>query len=53
MDLSNHLIPEIKSLIATAKDAAIRSFEHHRIVLYWQIGERIFNEEQQRKVRTE
>jgi hypothetical protein len=53
MDLSNHLIPEIKSLIATAKDAAIRSVDHHRTVLYWQIGERIFNEEQQGKARAE
>jgi predicted nuclease of restriction endonuclease-like (RecB) superfamily len=53
MDLSNHLIPEIKSLIAPAKDAAIRSVDHHRTVLYWQIGERIFNEEQQGKVRAE
>ncbi len=47
MSLSQNLIVEIKSLIAQAKEGAIRSVDHHRTVMYWHIGERIFNEEQQ------
>lgn len=51
MALSQNLIHEIKSLIAKAKEGAIRSVDHHRTVMYWHIGERIFNEEQQGKER--
>jgi predicted nuclease of restriction endonuclease-like (RecB) superfamily len=53
MLLSQNLIHEIKSLIAKAKEGAIRSVDHHRTVMYWHIGERIFNEEQQGKERAE
>ena len=53
MNLSQNLISEIKSLIANAKDGAIRSVDHHRTVMYWHIGERIFKEEQQGKDRAE
>jgi predicted nuclease of restriction endonuclease-like (RecB) superfamily len=53
MELSQNLIHEIKSLIATAKEGAIRSVDHHRTVMYWHIGERIFNEEQQGKDRAD
>jgi predicted nuclease of restriction endonuclease-like (RecB) superfamily len=53
MSLSQNLIHEIKSLIAKAKEGAIRSVDHHRTVMYWHIGERIFNEEQQGKDRAD
>ncbi|WP_298393251.1 PDDEXK nuclease domain-containing protein [Flavobacterium sp.] len=53
MELSQNLIHEIKSLIAKAKEGAIRTVDHHRTVMYWHIGERIFNEEQQGKDRAE
>ncbi len=53
MNLSQNLIHEIKSLIARAKEGAIRSVDHHRTVMYWHIGERIFNEEQQGKDRAD
>lgn len=53
MNLSQNLIHEIKSLIAKAKEGAIRSIDHHRTVMYWHIGERIFNEEQQGKDRAD
>lgn len=53
MNLSQNLIHEIKSLIANAKEGAIRSVDHHRKVMYWHIGERIFNEEQQGKDRAD
>ena len=53
MNLSQNIIHEIKSLIAKAKEGAIRSVDHHRTVMYWHIGERIFNEEQQGKDRAD
>ena len=53
MELSQNIIHEIKSLIAKAKEGAIRSVDHHRTVMYWHIGERIFNEEQQGKDRAD
>lgn len=53
MNLSQNLIHEIKSLIARAKEGAIRSVDHHRTVMYWHIGERIFKEEQQGKDRAD
>ena len=53
MELSPNIIHEIKSLIAKAKEGAIRSIDHHRTLMYWHIGERIFNEEQQGKDRAD
>ena len=53
MELSQDIIYEIKSLIAKAKEGAIRAIDHHRTVMYWHIGERIFNEEQQGKDRAD
>lgn len=53
MELSQNLIHEVKSLIAKAREGAIRSVDHHRTVMYWHIGERIFNEEQQGKDRAD
>ncbi|MFD2909331.1 YhcG family protein [Flavobacterium ardleyense] len=50
--LSNiNLILDIKNLIASAKQTAIRSVDFQRTLLYWHIGERIFNEEQDGKER--
>jgi len=53
MKLSQNLIHEIKSLIASAKEGAIRSVDHYRTLMYWHIGERIFNEEQLGKDRAD
>lgn len=46
-----NLILDIKNLIASAKQTAIRSVDFQRTLLYWHIGERIFNEEQDGKER--
>lgn len=51
--LQPNLIPDIKNLIAQARENAIRSVDHHRTLLYWHIGKRIFNEEQQGKERAD
>jgi hypothetical protein len=51
--LTSNFISEIKTLIASAKESAIRSVDHYRTLMYWHIGERIFNEEQQGKDRAD
>lgn len=53
MNLSDNLIHDIKQLIAQSRERAIRSVDFQRTVLYWHIGERIFNEEQQGKDRAD
>lgn len=53
MELSQNFLQEIKLLIVKSKENAVRSIEHHRTLMYWYIGERIFNEEQAGKERAE
>lgn len=53
MQLSNIIIQQIQNIIATAKDRAIRSVDNERVLMYWQIGKVIFEEEQQGKDRAE
>jgi hypothetical protein len=47
----NQLIIDIKAIIFHAKDRAIRLADHERTLMYWHIGQRIFEEEQQGKDR--
>ena len=51
MQLKKELIQQIRSIISTAKDRAIRSVDTERVLMYWQIGKLIFEEEQQGKER--
>ncbi|MEI9910991.1 MAG: PDDEXK nuclease domain-containing protein [Bacteroidota bacterium] len=51
MQLKKELIQQIQSIIATAKDRAIRSVDTERVVMYWQIGKVILEEEQEGKER--
>lgn len=51
MELKKELIHEIHAIIATARDRAIRSVDTERVLMYWQIGKVIFEEEQQGKDR--
>ena len=44
---------DIKNIIINAKNAAIRSVDFQRVLMYWQLGERIFVEEQGSKDRAE
>jgi predicted nuclease of restriction endonuclease-like (RecB) superfamily len=53
MTHNQSIITEIKSLIANAKDHAIRAIDKERILLYWHIGQRIFVEEQLGKNRAD
>lgn len=53
MEIKKDLILQIQTIIATAKDRAIRSVDTERALMYWQIGKAIFEEEQQGKDRAE
>ncbi len=49
--LRKDFITDIKAIIADARGQAIRSVDHHRVLMYWHIGKTIFEEEQQGKER--
>jgi len=46
MNLEQSIITEIQSIINKARESAVRAIDHERVIMYWQIGKRIFEEEQ-------
>jgi len=46
-------VQDIKAIIGQARTQAVRSVEFYRVEMYWKVGERIFNEEQQGKERAD
>ncbi|PLK45793.1 YhcG family protein [Emticicia sp. TH156] len=53
MIISQSVITDIKAIILNAQEKAIRSVDHERTMMYWLIGQRIFEEEQQGKDRAD
>ena len=53
MLINQSIITDIKTIIAQSKDKAIRAVDHQRTLMYWHIGKRIFEEEQQGKDRAD
>lgn len=53
MLINQSVITDIQAIIHDAKDKAIRLVDHERTLMYWQIGQRIFEEEQQGKERAD
>lgn len=51
MKLNKKIVHSIQSIIAQAREKAVRSVNHERALMYWQIGKVIFEEEQQGKDR--
>ena len=51
--IRKEFVTEIKTIIGHARESAIRSVDLHRVRMYWNIGQRIFEEEQQGKERAE
>jgi len=47
------IISDIRDIINSAKEKAIRAVDSERVLMYWQIGKRIFEEEQQGSDRAE
>ncbi|OCX54223.1 hypothetical protein BEL04_08160 [Mucilaginibacter sp. PPCGB 2223] len=46
MEINTNIIADIQSIIQNARNTAIRAVDHERVVMYWHIGRRIFEEEQ-------
>ena len=53
MFLNPSVVADIKAIILNAKENAIRLVDHQRTLMYWKIGQRIFEEEQQGKDRAD
>src|SRR5690606_30822514 len=53
MLVNQSVITDIKAIIAQSKDKAIRAVDHQRTLMYWHIGKRIFEEEQEGKERAD
>lgn len=51
--INQQLIQDIRSIIAGARENAVRKVDFERTLMYWHIGKRIFEEEQQGKDRAE
>ena len=46
-------VVDIKKIIGSARNEAVKSVEFYRVQMYWKLGERIFNEEQKGKQRAD
>lgn len=47
------LLSDIKAIIVQSKENAVRAVDHQRTLMYWHIGKRIFEQEQQGKDRAD
>lgn len=53
MQVIESLVEDIKSIIQHSRENAIRAVDHQRTLMYWHIGKRIFEEEQNGKDRAD
>jgi len=53
MLINQSIIADVKAIIAQSKDRAVRAVDHQRTLMYWHIGKRIFEEEQEGKDRAD
>ena len=51
--VSQTLLNDARQIIDTARANAVRSVDFNRVMMYWNLGRRIFEEEQQGKDRAE
>ena len=52
-NMNNTFINDIRAIINTARSNAVRSVDFQRVQMYWHLGKRIFEEEQQGKQRAD
>ena len=50
---SSDILRDARRIIDTARNNAIRSVDYSRVQMYWNLGKRIFEEEQQGKDRAD
>jgi len=53
MKIQKTFISDIRSIILASKDNAIKAVDFQRVLMYWDIGKRIFEEEQASKNRAD
>ncbi len=53
MEINRNLLSAIKNIITQSREQAVRAVDHARVMMYWHIGEQIFEEEQQGKDRAD
>lgn len=53
LPISRVFIQDIKNIIDSSKQDAIRRVDFSRVMMYWSLGKRILEEEQQGKERAE
>ena len=51
--ITSSFVSDIKEIIDSSRNKAVRSVEFYRVQMYWKLGKRIFNEEQGGKERAE
>lgn len=52
-NINTSFINDIRAIIDTARSNAVRSVDFQRVQMYWHLGKRIFEEEQQGKQRAD
>ncbi|MEG9499495.1 PDDEXK nuclease domain-containing protein [Mannheimia indoligenes] len=53
MLIETTMIQDIKQIIAQARENAVRAVDFQRVLMYWHIGQRIFEQEQQGQERAD
>jgi len=53
MKVKKSLVADIKNMILQSREQAIRAVDNTRVLMYWNIGKRIFKEEQAGKERAD
>ena len=53
LQLRTSFVDDVKGIIYTARENAVRSVDFERVQMYWRLGERIFVEEQGGQERAE
>ncbi len=51
MNINPSFIEDIRSIISRSRQDAVRAVDHQRVLMYWNLGKRIFEEEQLGKDR--
>ncbi|MBN1969253.1 MAG: hypothetical protein JW870_07790 [Candidatus Delongbacteria bacterium] len=51
MRLSKNILADIQSIITLARQNTVRAINFERVLMYWKIGQRIFEEEQEGEER--
>ena len=51
--IRSSFVNQIKEIITQAQNSAVRAVDFHRVLMYWNIGKTILEEEQQGKERAD